>query len=44
MKGSGGQCAGNNNNSQKIEGGLCPPNGSFVPVFGVVFHGFLSGF
>jgi len=44
MKGSGGQCAGNNDNSQKIKGGLRPPNGSFVPVFVVVFHVFLSGF
>jgi hypothetical protein len=44
MKGSGGQCAGDEQNRKKIEGGLRPPNNSFVSGFCVFFHGSKPGF
>jgi len=43
MKGSGGQCAGDEQNRKKIEGGLRPPNNSFVSGFCVFFHGSKPG-
>ena len=38
MEGSGGQCAGDEQDGKKIKGGLCPPHNSFVSVFCVFFH------
>jgi hypothetical protein len=44
MEGSGGQCAGDEQNRKKIKGGLRPPNNSFVSGFCVFFHGLKTWF